>query len=692
MTKKRVKVMADWIVGVDVGGTFTDFSARDLRSGTTHIHKRPSTPDDPSRAILEGLKELQEKTGISGDDIARFAHGTTVATNALLQRKGAAIRLITTKGFRDLVEIGRQVRPLIYDLQEDAPAPLVSRANRLEVTERIGSRGEIITELTDAEIARLIAELKAAPHVESIAVCLLFSFLNPVHEQRIAEAIRSELPDLCVSISSEVQPEFREFERFSTTLINAFLQPEVGRYMERLKRAIGQAAPNAKFGIFQSSGGLMSVDKALEFPVRTALSGPAAGAVGAAAAGGKSSIGDIITLDIGGTSTDVCLIRDGQTEVAHVRDIAGFRIRLPMVDIHTVGAGGGSIAHIGPDGLMKVGPESAGAVPGPACYCKGGTKPTVSDANVVLGRLPASLAGGGMIIDRDKAFEAIKTIADPLGIPIIKAALGICGIVSSNMTRAIRAVSTQKGHDPRDFALMPFGGAGGLHAADVAKSLGIRRIIVPATPGILCAEGLIEADLQENFVFTCRALLNGSLGSIESVVAQLDEQARNWIAEEADSAEDAYQLLTLDMRYVGQNYELPVTIGQAGEKPQLPDTDTLKEAFFEAHQRSYGHVDRDAPIEIMNIRMKAVVRLSQAAPVSKMPDGSSEASEYHDVWFDEHAPVSTPIYPRSALQVGVTIPGPAIITQFDSTTVVPPWAKLTVDPALSLILEIDDAQ
>ncbi len=683
--------MANWIVGVDVGGTFTDFSARDLNDGTTYIHKRPSTPDDPSRAILEGLKELQQKSGISGADIARFAHGTTVATNALLQRKGAAIRLITTKGFRDLVEIGRQVRPLIYDLQEDAPAPLVSRANRLEVNERIGSRGEIITELTDAEIARLIAELKSAPQVESIAVCLLFSFLNPVHEQRIAAAIRAELPDLYVSISSEVQPEFREFERFSTTLINAFLQPEVGRYMDRLKKAIGEAAPNAKFGIFQSSGGLMSVDKALEFPVRTALSGPAAGAVGAAAAGAKSSIDDIITLDIGGTSTDVCLIRNGQTEIAHVRDIAGFRIRLPMVDIHTVGAGGGSIAHIGPDGLMKVGPESAGAVPGPACYCEGGTKPTVSDANVVLGRLPASLAGGEMLIDRDKALQAIETIAEPLGMSAIKAALGICGIVSSNMTRAIRAVSTQKGHDPRDFALMPFGGAGGLHAADVAKSLGIKRIVVPISPGILCAEGLIEADLQENFVFTSRTPLDGPLDAMEAAVAQLDEQARNWTAGEASGAQDAYQLLTLDMRYVGQNYELPVNINQPGEAPKLPDTNALKEAFFEAHQRSYGHVDREAPIEIMNIRMKAVVRLSQAAPILSAPNGKAEATEYHDVWFDEQAPVSTPLYARNTLPAGFHIQGPAIITQFDSTTVVPPWASLTVDQALSLILEIDDA-
>lgn len=683
--------MADWIVGVDVGGTFTDISARELSSGQVHIHKRPSTPDDPSRAILDGVRELQDKTGIAGADIVRFVHGTTVATNALLQRKGASMRMITTKGFRDLVEIGRQVRPLIYDLQEDAPGPLVDRRNRLEVTERIGPRGEIVVELTDAEIDRLIAELKASPRVESIAVCLLFSFLNPVHEQRIAAAIRRELPDHYVSVSSDVQPEFREYERFSTTLINAFLQPEVGRYMERLKRAVAGIAPLAKFGIFQSSGGIMSIDKALEFPVRTALSGPAAGVVGAAASGAKSKMGDVITLDIGGTSTDVCLIRNGETEIAHVRDIAGFRIRLPMVGINTVGAGGGSIARIGPDGLMKVGPESAGAVPGPACYGKGGDKPTVSDANVVLGRLPVSLAGGGLTIDRDKALAALRTISEPLGISEVKVALGICGIVASNMTRAIRAISTEKGHDPRNFVLMPFGGAGGLHAADVARALGISRVLIPASPGILCAEGLIEADLQENFVFTARTPLDGPLAAIDEGVRQLDGQARQWIAEEAGDTDGAYRLLTLDMRYVGQNYELPVVVEYHEEDARLPDVETLKEAFFEAHQRSYGHVDRDAPVEIVNVRMRVVARLHQAAPVVTPPVGPARASEQHDVWFDESCPVPTPIYARNTLETGTRMRGPAIITQFDTTTVVPPWATLIVDPALNLLMEIDHA-
>ena len=680
--------MAEWIIGVDVGGTFTDFSARNAATGEAHIHKRPSTPNDPSRAILEGLSELSQKAGIAGVEIARLAHGTTVATNALLQRRGGKVAVATTKGFRDLLEIGRQVRPKIYDLQADASRPLAARESRLEVDERIGPRGEVISELDDEDIDRLVSELQALDDVESIAVCLLFSFLNPDHEQKIAKAIKKARPDLFVSVSSDVQPEFREYERFSTTLINAFLQPEVGRYIGRLKTAAAAVAPHAKFGIFQSSGGLMSADRASAFPVRTALSGPAAGAVGAAAAGALSDIGSIITLDMGGTSTDVCLIRDGKTEIANVREIAGFRIRLPMVDIHTVGAGGGSIAHIGTDGLLKVGPESAGAVPGPACYDRGGAEPTVSDANVVLGRLPTSLAGGGLMLNRDKAEEAVRRIAEPMGISVIKAALGIVGIVNSNMTRAIRAVSTEKGHDPRAFTLMPFGGAGGLHVTDVADSLGISRIIVPLAPGILCADGLIVSDLQENFVVTCRIPLDGPLDAVEAALGSLNDKADAWIAAELDAGATVRRSVTYDMRYIGQNYELPVSLDTGDGARDLPGAGGLKEMFFVEHQRSYGHVDRDAPIEIMNVRLKTESPLGQTVGNMAMPTGPAVMTGKHDVWFAEDAKVSTPIYERDSLPAGTMIEGPAIIAQFDTTTVIPPGTTATVDTALNLAVEI----
>lgn len=674
---------AGWIVGVDVGGTFTDFAARNVSTGEFAVHKRPSTPHDPSEAILRGFDELQAKIGISGEDVGRFAHGTTVATNALLQRKGAKVGVVTTRGFRDLLEIGRQVRPSIYDLQADAPPPLADRQSRLEIAERIGPDGEVITQLTDTAIEALMDELAELPDLQSLAICLLFSFANPDHEQRIASAIKQARPDLYVSVSSEVQPEFREYERFSTTLINAFLQPEVSRYMDRLQAAVAHAAPRARFGIFQSSGGLMSVDRAAQFPVRTALSGPAAGAVGATAAGAASGIGNIVTLDIGGTSTDVCLIRDGKTEIAHVREIAGFRIRLPMVDIHTVGAGGGSIAQVAPDGLMRVGPESAGAVPGPACYCKGGTEPTVTDANVYLGRLPLSLAGGGLTIDPAKAEAVITEIAGKLGVSPVKAALGIAGIATSNMTRAIRAVSTEKGHDPRNFALMPFGGAGGLHAADVAQALGIRRILVPRAPGILCADGLLEAELQENFVSTIRTRLDGDLSAIKQAVDKLTHDASHWLETEAAEAEDGRVVLSLDMRYVGQNYELPIEF--AGDPTQV---EALREVFLAEHMRAYGHADPDAPIEIVNIRAKGIARLVRGTTDLAGPADMGEPLEITKAWFEESAPVDTPVYDRTALPVGTTLTGPAIITQLDSTTVVPPGATITVDPALNLMMEL----
>lgn len=682
--------MANWIVGVDVGGTFTDFAARDMTTGEAHAHKRPSTPDDPSRAILHGLRELLSKAGLDGAAVERFAHGTTVATNALLQRKGAVVAMATTSGFRDLVEIGRQVRPLVYDLQADAPPPLAERRRRFEVAERVGADGAVVKDLTDDEIGRLTAAIRAQPDIESVGVCFLFSFLNPTHERRVAEAIAAAAPDVYVSASSDVQPEFREYERFSTTLINAFLQPEVSRYMRRLESAIGAAAPNAKLGIFQSSGGLMSLDQASRFPVRTALSGPAAGVVGAAASGAASGVRDVVTLDMGGTSTDVCLIRDGDAAVANTRDIAGFRIRMPMVDIHTVGAGGGSIAYVGPDGLLKVGPVSAGAEPGPACYGKGGIEPTVSDANAILGRLPDSLAGGGLTIDRALAEQAVGRLASALGVSPTKAALGVVGVVNANMARAIRAVSTERGVDPRGLTLMPFGGAGGLHAVEVAASLGMRRILVPRAPGILCAEGLIEADLQENFVLTRRTPLDDGLDGVAEAAATLLGRADRWIADEAANAQRAEKRMALDMRFVGQNYELPVEIDLDADGAPALDAAAVAERFFKDHEIAYGHADRAAPVEVVNVRVRATASLSRAAArFASTADRPIKAST-QTMWFRTDAPVDVPIYDRSALPVGGELRGPALITQLDSTTIAPPGTRLRVDEAHNLQLEIDD--
>lgn len=678
--------MGDWVIGVDVGGTFTDFSARQLSTGRSVLHKRPSTPHDPSEAILNGLQELQAKAGMKGEDIARFAHGTTVATNALLQRKGPKTGLVTTKGFRDLLEIGRQVRPAIYDLQLDAPPPLVDRVNRIEIAERTGPKGEAIVELTDEEINSVIAQIGELDGVESLAVCLIFSFLNPAHEQRIAAALRTAYPDLYVSISSEVHPEFREYERFSTAVINAFLQPEVSRYMDRLSVAITKTAPNAAIGIFQSAGGLMSIDLAARFPVRTALSGPAAGAVGAQAAAAMSGIENIITLDIGGTSTDVALIQGGKVGTSNLRDIAGFRIRLPTVDIHTVGAGGGSIAHLAADGLLKVGPMSAGAVPGPACYSRGGDKPTVSDANVVLGRLPARLADG-FRIDGELAKDAIATIADSLGISLEKAAHGIVSVVASNMARAIRAVSVEKGQDPRNFALMCFGGAGGLHAADVADILAMRSIIVPRAPGILCAEGLIVSDLQENYIASCRTPLEGDVSVIGETIDGLSAQAEEWLSQKDPYIVSRSQTAILDLRYIGQNYELQIELGAGRHAPKLPPVEALKQAFFKQHEAAYGHHNPDAGVEVVNARVRASMAFSKQTDDVERPQGAPKPVSTDEIWFEKTGFVPTPVYQRDTLAEGVVIIGPALITQFDTTTLVPPGWTIRVDAAMNLIMD-----
>ena len=471
-----------WIVGVDVGGTFTDFYAVRAGSGDIRVAKRPSTRDNPGRAVIEGLGELAE-AGVPLRDVRRLAHGTTVATNAIIQRRGGKVVLLTTAGFRDLLEIGRQIRPHMYDLYRDQPPPLVPRERRLEVEERITSGGRVVRPLGEAAVTEAIARLGEI-EADAAAVCLLFAFQNPEHEARLGAAIRAARPDLRISLSSEVQPEFREFERCSTTVLNAWLQPVMDEYMASLEAGLAERVPQARIGINQSNGGLMSPARARTLPVRTALSGPAAGVVGAIDAGDRSGPRDLITLDMGGTSADVSLVRDLKADVALERAVAGLPIRLPSIDVQTVGAGGGSIAWFDRDGLLKVGPQSAGAEPGPACYGRGGTAPTVTDANLLLGRLSArGLLGGRMSLDRDRAAEAFAGVAGELGYAAERAAHGVIGVVVANMVRAIRTISVERGHDPRDFTLVAFGGAGPLHARDVAAALGIRSVLVPEVPG-----------------------------------------------------------------------------------------------------------------------------------------------------------------------------------------------------------------
>ncbi len=683
-----------WLIGIDVGGTFTDFHALDTASGAVRLFKHPSTPADPAAAILDGLRAMMAAHGVEAAGIGRIAHGTTVATNALIQRRGGAVALITTAGFRDLLEIGRQTRPHMYDLQTDRPPPLAPRERRFEVEERMTAEGAAIAPLTDEAIEAAV-EAAIASGADACAVCLLFSHVDDSHERRIGGAFARRDGAVHVSLSAEIQPEFREYERFSTAVLNAYLQPVMDRYLATLESGLARRVPAAPVGIYQSSGGLMSVGRARRFPVRTALSGPAAGVVGAVDAARAADRPDVITLDMGGTSADVALIRGYDAGVGFDREVAGFPVRLPMVDIETVGAGGGSIAWFDRDGLLKVGPASAGADPGPACYGRGGGEPTVTDANLLLGRLsPEGLIGGRMRLDADAARAAFAPAAQRLGFSVERAALGVLGIVAANMMRAIRAVSVERGLDPRGYALMAFGGAGPLHAGEVARSLGIPEIVVPPAPGILCARGLIVSDLKEDFVRTVRVpVAAAGLDAARRALDELAGRAAAWFAAEGAAPAAGRLAVTLDMRYVGQNYELAVPQGEtAGDgRPVLAAAPELRAAFFEAHERRYGFHDPAGEVELVNVRLSAGARLADPDRPSPTPAAASapRAASRRAVRFAADAPVRAPVYDRATLAPGHRLTGPAIVEQLDATTVLHPGDRLRVDGAGNLLIEVN---
>ncbi len=685
-----------WTVGVDVGGTFTDFHARDGATGREVVFKRPSTPDDPGRAILVGLEELAAAHDVPLAEIARIAHGTTVATNALIQRRGARIAAVATRGFRDLLEIGRQVRPHMYDLNLDKPEPLAAEPMRFEAAERLDWQGEAVLPLTEDEAARVAAAVVQSG-AEAVAVCFLFAYRNPTHERMLRDAILKLAPDMRVSLASDVQPEFREYERFQTTAINAYLQPLTAGYVERLAAGLERVVGGAALGVNQSSGGLMSPKRTAAYPVRTALSGPAAGAVGAAHIARRAGRPNVATLDMGGTSADVALIVDGQTEIAFQRDVAGFPIRLPMVDIDTVGAGGGSIAWFDRDGLLKVGPASAGADPGPACYGLGGTEATVTDANLVLGRLSeAGLLDGAMPLDRARAVEALAPVAARVGVSLEEAALGVIAIAVANMTRSVRRMSVERGRDPRDFALMAFGGAGPLHARDVAAELGMAEVLVPPAPGIVCAEGLLVSDQKEDFVESLRLpLADDAMAPARDAVEGLARQADAWFRSEGLPAEGRSMELALDLRYVGQNFELitPVAQNDAIGPDDLPDAGRLRALFFAAHDRAYGFHDAGAAVEIVNFRMTARGRLYDPPPP---PETAAQAEApapvgHRPVWFAADAATETPIYRREALRPGMTLAGPAIVDQLDATTPIFPGDRADVRADGSLLIALGES-
>ena len=680
-----------------MGGTFTDFYAINQRDGKTAVYKTLSTPKNPAQAIIRGLREMCGRYRIDLGQIEHLSHGTTVGTNALIQRQGARVAVITTRGFRDLLEIGRQTRPKIFSLQEDYPPPLAPRKYCFEVGERIGPNGEVVQSPGEDDIARAVGQVRESG-VEACAVCFLFSFASDEHERRISDALRQGIPGLYLSLSSDIYPEIREYERFSTTVLNAYLQPIFDTYLTHLESALGSIIPGAVIGINQSNGGQTSFGHARSYPVRTVLSGPAAGVLGAIHTALQTAQRDLITLDMGGTSADVGLIRKGEADVHTSREVAGFPVRLPMIDIHTVGAGGGSVAWFDRDGLLKVGPLSAGADPGPACYGRGGTEPTVTDANAVLGRLdPSGLLDGEMTLDLEAAHKAIRPAAERIGFTVEATALGIIDIVVANMVRAVRRISVERGYDPRDFVLMPFGGAGGLHAVEVARMLGVRTIVVPNSPGTLCAKGLVVSDRKEDLVRTARIRVSDDYReNVYPVLEEMAAELANWYKSERIPERDRDLQISLDMRYVGQNHELRVP-QRDSSIVSLPSGEVLRDRFFAEHQRSYGYANADDDIEIINIRVTGIGRRHMASGIADnrrrdgavaSGTGSPRALTFRAVHFRADTPTDTPVFRRGDLAPGDDLVGPAIIGQLDSTTVLGIGDALSVDQHGNLSIRV----
>jgi N-methylhydantoinase A len=669
-------------VGIDVGGTFTDFTVLDDETGGMRHFKVSSTPRDPSEAIGIGIASFNER-GLNASDVIHFGHGTTVATNMVIERRGGKTGLLTTEGFRDVLEIGRQTRPDLFDMNVRKPDALVSRPLRLEVSERLGPDGEVIVPLDEDGVEEAARRFKDEG-VEAIAIGFLHSYRNAAHEQRAAELIRKHLPDVFISLSSDVLPEFREYERISTTVMNAYLMPRMDGYLDRFMARSRESGINSKPYTIHSNGGLMSTETARNFPVRTCLSGPAAGVVGAALVGKAARYPNIITYDVGGTSTDVALIADGKPAYSADRDVAGYSIRCPMVDVSVIGAGGGSIAWLDDAGGLKVGPQSAAAVPGPAAYGKGGTDATITDANIVLQRLnPIALLDGAMPVDREAARNAISTVAEKIGRSVEDTAWGIIRIAVANMARAIRAVSMDKGHDLKHFALMAFGGAGPLHASLVAAETGLSTVIIPESPGTMCARGVLLSDVTRDFVSTQIKRAQGeSWTAITTAVAGLERQALDWL--EAETIPDEKRALQhiVEARYAGQNHEIRV-------EGILSTTEDFANRFAEAHRVVYGYALDNHPVEIVNLRVQAIGHAGRPLQTVESVTGTMSDAKVgqREIYVGPEGGWQTvPVYKRALMPQGEKFSGPAIIEELTSTAYVLPDQTGVVDTYGNIIL------
>ena len=676
-------------IGLDVGGTFTDFTVLDENSGTVRYHKVPSTPADPAAAIRTGLSDVLTLFDIDPSSVRFVGHGTTVATNMVVEKRGAKTGLLTTRGFRDLLEIGRQTRPNLYDYSQRNPEPLASRECRHEVTERVRADGSVAVALDLSDVEAAIADLKRSD-VGAVAICFLHSYQHPEHEHQARQLIERAMPGAFVSISSDVLPEFREYERLSTTVVNAFVGPRMADYCERLGSDVQDLRIPCEPCTFHSGGGLVSLNAVRSIPVRTCLSGPAAGVVGAAALADAIGERDFVSFDVGGTSTDVSLVKDATPQTTSERLVAGYPVKTPMLDIHVIGAGGGSIAWLDPMGALKVGPQSAGANPGPVAYGIGGTQPTLTDANLCLGRLsPQTLLSGRMQLDADAARQTIEQeIAQPLGLSVEDAADGIVRIAVANMSRAIRSVSTLRGHDLSDFALMAYGGAGPLHASDVAAECGISRVVIPQEPGTMCARGMLLSDISLDFVRSVIRPVDASAWQrVGALFEAMRREGENWLDREGVEQAQRSFLFAIDARYIGQNHEVRVPLSA-----RLPDDPAaFLDAFTTVYRREYGHEIDGRVVEIVNCRLKATGAVEKAPIPRIAADGKVEDAVcgQRQVYFGREAGwIDTQIYDRDRLPGATTLQGPAIIEEMSSTTVIHPGQTATHDPMGNILLSL----
>jgi N-methylhydantoinase A len=674
-------------IGVDVGGTFTDIVGID-ELGKVFFAKTPSTPQDQSIGVVTGIQRILTDLNLLAESVKGVAHGTTVATNTLLERNGAVTALITTKGFRDVLHIGRQSRPQLYDLHARRPDPLVPRYLRREVSERSLHTGVVLVQLDEEELRKIVREL-LAEGVQSIAVCFLHSYANATNEQRALEVIKQEAPHILVSVSNDILPEFREFERMNTTVINAYVQPRMDNYISQLTKHIIEAGVKAPLTIMKSTGGMMTDAVAASKSVNTLLSGPAGGVLAAKFLANTTEYKNLITGDMGGTSFDVAVIQNGQVEISNEGIIEGFPVMFPHIDITTIGAGGGSIAWIDTGGAMRVGPRSAGAIPGPVCYGKGGIEPTITDAHAVLGLIGIELLGGEMKIDVASAREAIKVqLADKLKMSVEEVSEGILRVSNANMVRAIRTMTVEKGIDPRKFMILPFGGAGALQAIELARALEIKRVVVPIAPGNFSAFGLLAAPIRYDEVVTYRAHQNDvDLKKIENLLEGLDILAREEMKRDDIDPSTVIFERRADIRYFGQAYSLSIQF------PNVPINKIIWSRiisdFHQGHVDAYGFKNENDPIEVVNLRLAVIGKTDNSNLYAEGEIATGPITPYTQraAYFGGRW-VNTAIYKRSDLRVGHMVTGPAVIEEQGATTVIGPGDVATIDNKLFIVISV----